>query len=328
MRSIERIFLILLIAFVFALTPFVAMAADTTAESTEVNHSKYGMDTWIDSYDDNLLLFGVQVEGDGAYGYYSGLNPGFQGAGTGIINTTADGSLGAPSYTTPCPEFDMTDTTRADGTADCAANADSRLPQTNPTGVGYDNVWEIPIVDDLLAKMWDYTAANDRLTQALDILFVIDPKTEKEGIIDQTLDQDLADYTGDAESSFMTAGVGIVNRVTQRFGMENILAKTASMNPGGNLGQISANGSNDADYIDQWVLSYTKDVVVPVTGSVNQVVGIVSSYSSWFSLDKNTEPNCDSCTYTYDTEHDPVVKNVPQIDNHPKDDLPTSPGAP
>ena len=319
MRSRERIILILVIAIGFALMPFAAMA-DNQSSSTELDHSDYGMDGWIDSFDVDPGTPGVQLEGDAAYGYYTGLNPGFNGLSGGwIYDGIGAIPLGAPSYTTPCPDFATlsgaggpTDTNK-----NCEANIDSDEPQTEPTGaVG---IWAIPIVDDMLAKMWDYTAINDRLTQTLDTLFVIDPKTNKEGIIDQTLDQDLADYTGNAESSYISAGgVGIVNRLTQRFGIENVLAKTAALNPGGALGQISANGGSDADYIDQWLLSYTKDVVL----TPGQAIGIVSSYSSWFGLDRNVEPVCDSCTYSYDLGHTPVNKTVPEVDNHPNDDVP------
>lgn len=323
MRSKERILLILVTAFVFALMPFVALA-DNQTSSTELDHSDYGMDGWVGSFDIDPNTPGVQLEGDAAYGYYTGLNPGFNGLSGGwIYDGIAAIPLGAPSYTTPCPDFEVgtypgTDDILTNSIKNCEANIDSDEPQTEPAGA--TGIWAVPIVDDMLAKMWDYTAINDRLTQTLDILFVIDPKTEKEGIIDQTLDQDLADYTGGAESSYISAGgVGIINRLTQRFGMENILAKTAALNPGGALGQISANnGSNDADYIDQWLLSYTKDVVL----TPGQAIGIVSSYSSWFGLDRNVEPICDSCTYTYDLGHDAVNKTVPEIDQHPNDDVP------
>ena len=315
MRKVTML-LILMTALILVAAPGVR-AANTTADSIEVNHSQYGMDLWIDSYDDNALLPGVQVEGDGAYGYYTGLNPGFNGVGLGLITMTETAlPLGAPTYTTPCPDFVLLDTTRADSVEDCEANTNSDDPQTEPSSME----WEIPILDDMLAKMWDFAAENDRLTQTLDILFYLDPARkstliagEENAFIDQTLDQDLADYQGNIDSYVASNGVGIVNRLVQVFGLSNSVTKADAPD-------LSDNTGDDADYIDQWVLSYTKDI----DGTATQKVGIVSSYSSWFSLDKNVPITCPAgaCGYTYAMGHDPVTKTVPEVDGHPNDDVP------
>lgn len=308
-------FLILMTVLILVAAPG-AMAANTTADSIVVNHSQYGMDLWIDGMDDNALLPGVQVEGDGAYGYYTGLNPGLNGVGLGLIfESQTNHALGAPSYTTPCPDFVLLDSTRADSVKDCEANTDSDGPQTAPLS----SEWEIPILDDMLAKMWDFAAENDRLTQTLDILFFLDPSRkavlpgEENAFIDQTLDQDLADYQGGINSYVASNGVGIVNRLVQVFGLSNSVTKADAPN-------LSDNTGDDADYIDQWVLSYTKDI----DGTATQKVGIVSSYSGWFSLDKNEPIVCPTgaCGYTYAMGHDPVTKTVPEVDGHPNDDIP------
>ena len=326
MRNIERIFLILLTAFVFALTPLVAMA-DNTSTGTELDHSDYGMDGWIDSFDTDPNTPGVQVEGDGAYGYYTGINPGFNGIGNGLwqanqTNWVTSGPYGAPSYTTPCPDL-IDPQGDVYGDADCPANTDSSNPQTAPTATGLNalsdwNEWEIPILDDVLAKMWDVTAPNDSLAQTLDILFYLDPARkstpvagEENAFIDQTLDQDLADYQGNINSFVGTNGVGIVNRLVQIFGLSNSVTKADAPNMSDNLG-------DDVDFIDQWVLSYTKDIV----GTPGTKIGIVSNYSGWFSLDKNVEPTCpaSACNHSYATGHDTVQKDVPEVDGHPNDD--------
>lgn len=325
MRSKERILLILVIAFMFALTPFVAMA-DNLSQSTELDHSDYGMDGWIDSFDTDVDTPGIQIEGDAAYGYYTGTNPGFNDFGMGLwtVNET-DHALGAPAYTTPCPDFNDPQNDEY-GDADCDANADSDEPQTAPnsTTAGADwDEWEIPILDDVLAKMWDFTSESDRLTQTLDILFYLDPGRHAtvntspntiNAFIDQTLDQDLADYQGDIDSYVANNGVGIVNRLVQVFGLSNTVVKADAPDLSDN------DGMHDADYIDQWVLSYTKDIA----GYDGVKIGIVSSYSGWFSLDRNVKPVCPigACGYEYTMGHDEVNKVVPEVDGHPNDDIP------
>ncbi len=305
----EGILLILVTALIFALTSPVAMAANNTSQSTDMDYSNHGMSLWIDGFDMDAGTSGIQLEGQGAYGYYTGFNPGFNNVGLGLIDEDdVNHALGAPSYTSPCPTFVDSNGSTAPG--GCEANIDSDEPQTAPL----ETVWEIPILDDMLAKMWDFAAENDRLTQTLDILFYLDPKTtdpaKKVGFIDQTLDQDLADYTGSITSYVHSNGVGHVQRLVQLFQLMDTVSKA-------NPGHISENTGDDADYIDQWVLSYTKDI----EGSAGTKVGIVSSYSGWFSLDKN-EISCPDCVYTYPTGHTLVEKFVPEVDGHPNDDIP------
>jgi hypothetical protein len=301
-------------AFVFAVMPSIgAYAANTASDSIEEDHSKYGIPTWLaTSTAGNVATTpGVlRFEGDGAYGYNTGLNPFGEGV-TGVAGNLGNGVGPVAAYAQPCPGF--LDANGEFTVGGCAANVDSDMPQSMPEnpGTGELSEVEIPILDDMLAKMNDIEGANLFLSQTLDILFYYNPlatSTDTAGnsigngfYINQTLDQDMADMTGDI-SSYMNPGDGIQQHLFSKFVLSNAIT-AKDFTP-------SANTGDDADYIDQWLMSFTKDV--DVNGN-----GIVSSFSSWVGLDRNHDSGCPGCTYQYDPGHDPVVKTVPEIDGHP-----------
>ncbi|MBI4714799.1 MAG: hypothetical protein HY760_02475 [Nitrospirae bacterium] len=244
-----------------------------------------------------------------------------------------------PAYTDPCPEF-ATDASGIDmataGGCPIAASGNPADPQTAATGV--DQL--ATILDDMLAKMYDTANPANSLTQQLDILFATNwsgnassaingSTTTGAGLyIDQTLDQDLVFNTGDITSyvgKAGSAGDGVINRLTQLFELDTNQAgpnggnTEAAGQTACNTGEASCGNTynqepgfghaQDADYIDQWVVGYAKDVA-------SDGNGIVSSISSWFEM--GTATNCGArCSHTYDAGHQAVVKAVEEIDAHP-----------
>lgn len=266
----------------------------------------------------DVLGGGAPLVPSEAYGYYTGLDP--FSAGPGIIGIT-DHPLAAPAYTHPCP----VDAMPGGCTSAVDVNGDVTDPQTDPgnangfSGAGDDlGVWNIPIIDDLLSKMNDEVNATHYTRATMDILFVMAPKTlGGKGLIDQTLDQDLADYTGDNSSCIWGGGgacpagaydgVGITARLVQRTAIQNNnLLKSAP----GSL------GTTGATFNEQLLLTTVKDV----TGGN----GIFSSYTSFFGADNNVTPTCasaapgDPCYSAIALGHAPVNHTLPgEIDNHP-----------
>lgn len=314
--------------------PLTFPRSNNTSTRLEADHNDEGADAWIAQFDKKTWA-GIQVGGDDAYGYYTGTNPGFNGYALGqfyidaLPKYSVSGSLPAPAYTSPCPTF--VDSNGHDVGGGCAANIDSRDPQTMATSTRQQ-----PILDDMLAKMWDFRALNDRTTQTLDILFLLIPKgdlypdaalgTTGKGFIDQTLDQDLAWYTGDIDSYVANAGSGVVNRLVSKMQIDAVTwasTNTTGTTVPGFTGGAGIGNSNTAfsagttDFLDQWVLSYTKEIGSPTP---NSKVGIVSSYSGWYW--KGAPVSCPLCDYTYPMGHDPVVKTVPEVNGHPNDDIP------
>jgi hypothetical protein len=309
-----------MVAFGFAVMPSIgAYAATTSADSIEEDHRKDGLPTWLlvttasGGFNFSSTPGVLRVEGDGAYGYNTGLNP-FNVGITGVSGNLGNDVGPVAAYAQPCPAF--LDSNGEFVVGGCAANVDTDVPQSvgeGPFGTAEMGEVEIPILDDMLAKMRDYEGDNLFLTQTLDILFYYNPlatSTDTAGnsigngfYINQTLDQDMADMTGDTTSYFI-AGDGIKQHLFSKFVMGNALTKGVSDF------QPSWNTGDDADYVDQWLMSFTKDV--NSTGN-----GIISSISSWVGLDRNHDSGCPGCTYQYDPGHDPVVKTVPQIDGHP-----------
>jgi len=307
---------------------------NSTVSRLEGDHTRYGMDVWVDAFDKKIWA-GTQVGGDNSYGYYTGIEAGLNGEGTGLLyiapnavvagyaNTYAvTGALPAPVYTLPCPPFLVS----------CDALVDSRDPQTE-----VESFRQEPILDDMLAKMWDYRADNDRTTQTLDILFLLLPAgddyptaefvTFGKGFIDQTLDQDLAWYTGDISSYVSDMGSGVVNRLVSKMQIDAYTWQS-TVNTGyagiGNSTTVKTTANTGSvDFLDQWVLSYTKDIHDGdpyAAADDGQRIGIVSSYSGWYW--KGAEVACPLCEYTYPMGHDAIVKTVPEINGHPNDDVP------
>ena len=334
MRRLTKV-LVAVAAGVLLVLPGAVLAAPPTATDymqMESNHSDYGATEWHT----NVLTAGNP--GDQSWGYTTGVNPMVQGLadadGTMPMDTAP---LPAPAYTDPCNAEILGGTYNlADGASVCGAISNAVDPQTAPM----ENGLHATVVDDLLAKMYETSDPQNTLTQQLDILFVNNASRFDQSLlpapldgsapnpdaarllIDQTLDQDLVFYEGDI-SSFMTDGMGIKNRLTQVFELDNSTGQnstTCSTNGSnvscgvdtGNVGGMMGPHAEDADHIDQWLISYTKGF----GGMMTPGAGIVSSYTSWFEI--GTTPSCGmDCQHDYQMGHDPIAKTAAEIDNHP-----------
>jgi hypothetical protein len=322
--------MLLLGALMFMVAP--AMAANNVVyDQMEEDHTDYGASAWHANFEGG-------EPGDASFGYNTDTDP----MGPGVLNETAmsGGQLGPPAYTSPCPEF--IDTNGPGEYGGCPANSDPdsyQMSGTHGTFSGFH-----AIVDDMLAKMID--SADDsanHLTQQLDILFMrdyVNPSGSRGDLfIDQTLDQDLAwASSGSDDSSYMIgasmAGEVVKSRLFQRWQIINssVTTMTSAENCAGSLTTTCMRSKPDPDGMggpalgdlgtvdmDQWVVGFVKDT--------DGVDGIVSSISSWFQRDDEFS-NCPTiglttsgtggpCSWTYEAGHDPIVKTVPEIDNHP-----------
>lgn len=300
-------------------------------------------------------LYGVSkgvMEGEVMGGYEFGANP-FT-ASSGIFDTAAEGvpPLVAPGYTHPCPNL----------MAVCPANTDSTDPQTNLTNGTVVNEWEGVVLDDL----YQTVSANDStstgplehgttrvLGQTLDDLFflgnsnagtfygarngTIGPARVADFNIQDTLDQDLADY-----SISTTETMGVYGKLTQLFQLKgNVSSKAGCASEGG--GDASMGFANSVDpchsttsgigaygrggydvngvgYIDQWVVSDmwdwhgTTSVSDPFfTKDHGAERGVKQSYSSWFIIG---QPDNVDYTYNYPGGHGAINKTVTLGTNH------------
>jgi hypothetical protein len=296
-------------ALVFAVTPAVMAGTQNniTYDVEESAHNDYGAAEWHNTWlaNSQTPFSPNQFAGDESWGYATGMVP----FGPGMIETDSSTIL-PPLYTDPCPADMLGPGYDMDTAGGCPihtltsggfnANTNTTFWQTADTATDTD---EALFLDDMLAKMFQADPiAGDGITeglnQTLDILFYLeDTQVTYTGAgagtvyMDQTLDQDLVYFEGD-DSSYLgsitaNAGEGVKIRLTSL-----------------------VEGGDQPHFIDQWLVSFVKD-----TGEAWPEGRIVSSYSSWF---RDGDPNtCTVCTYTYPVGHDPIVKTVPEIDNHP-----------
>lgn len=246
----------LLVAGVLAFTAATAMATaniemgDFTEEHVQGDHYKvtnvmeagaHGKGIGGYQLDSAILksLAAFDFEGDDSYGYTTGANPFVAGLAGGPGGET-DEPLAAPAYTLPCPEWVSAGTK---GT--CPANTNPIDPQTEDAVA----IWDGVVLDDLYQAVGDedttfgtfeetagvtWSVKNVRfLDQTLDALFYGGKRgtvtlgaatinlTRRHYDIDQTLDQDLADYFHEYEGT--TTGdpvhetMGIFGKLTQLF---------------------------------------------------------------------------------------------------------------
>jgi hypothetical protein len=298
-------------ALIFAVAP-AAMAgtqSNVTYDVEESAHTDYGAAEWHATWQANSA--NNPFAGDESWGYQQGMVP----FGPGAINTYTNATEWlAPLYSDPCPAdmigtgYDMDSSggcpihTLTSAPAGFAGNTGSNTTFWQTANLAGDGD-EALILDDMLAKMFQgdpnaLDGITEGLNQTLDVLFYLDDTAATSVganvFIDQSLDQDLVYFVGD-DSSYLgsitgNAGEGIKNRIT-------------SIVEGGNQ-------TTFGHYVDQWVVGYVKD-----TGGAWPEGRIVSSYSQWFQ--DGTENPCTVCSHTYSMGHDPIVKTVPEIDQHP-----------
>jgi hypothetical protein len=300
----KAIFFLFVGALIFTFAP-AAMAGvnnNITYDIEESGHNDYGASQWH-----NTTLANSPFAGDESWGFKTGMDP----FGPGIADT--DDEFLPPAYTDPCPADIIGTGYDMDLSGGCPIHTSGSPtdPQTADTATD-DNLEtnNVIILDDMLAKMFQGDpVANDGieelLNQQVDILFYLDDdQAVMHDIVDQMIDQDLVYFEGDSSSylgSSANQGVGIKGRLTSL-----VQVYDTTLARGG-----------DVVSIDQWVVSYVKDLggVDDATGNSWPEGGIVSSLSTWFSGgDRQT---CPVCSYNYPAGHDPVVKTVPEIDNHP-----------
>lgn len=272
--KMRKFILPILIAGVVAFSASQAMAALANtgsgfSEDTSLGSHYKKMDV-VESGAGNFQLssaiiktLGVTADGDTSYGYTTG-NP-FSGgyAGAGTMGET-DTVMTAPSYTTPCPNW----------FTNCEANTLATDPQTEDNKA----VWDGIVLDDLFSAtgqvdsyndltMIDYTEYHKSLDQSLDAVF-LNGKVVGNGVavsigtpsvaatavsgvryfnIDQTLDQDVADwatvYAGSDNTAAKDETMGIYGKLTQAFQIAGEVSSEkgcASKGAGNTLGTTSA----------------------------------------------------------------------------------------
>jgi hypothetical protein len=295
-------------ALIFAVAP-AAMAgtqSNVTYDVEESAHNDYGAAEWHATWQANGT--NNPFAGDESWGYQQGMVP----FGPGLLATYAGSSEHlAPLYSDPCPADMIGTGYDMDSAGGCpihtltsggfAGNTGSNTTFWQTANLAADGD-DALILDDMLAKMFQadpnaLDGITEGLNQTLDTLFYLDDvgatSVGANVFIDQTLDQDLVYFEGD-DSSYLGSITGNAG--------EGVKIRLTSLVEGGNLPA--------GHFIDQWMVSYVKD-----TGGAWPEGRIVSSYSQWF---RDGQPNpCTVCTYTYPVGHDPIVKTVPEIDDHP-----------
>lgn len=356
-----------LVAGAVAFTASVSMAGTFNEITVNGNHYKTtdvvetGHDSWQLSSTTLKSLANGTYDGDTSYGYTTGSNPFTQGyfidPYNGTDNSFDDNTsflMPAPLYSTPCPSY--MDIDGGDFEAgDCLANTYAADPQSeHQPGHGFD------MLDDLYQSIGDDDSTVDAtryIAQDLDILVFVgknaiiqtangtvvgdadsdgflDPWTNANGVstryhyvIDQTLDQDIADWEN-------TGGeiMGIYGKLTQLFFMAgpiNTAAGASCENTAGVYwnaaeceGAPSTSAPTDAlyasmggaaDVFDQWVVQDVWDwkdnpnMDASKIGKVEKV-GMKQGYSAWW-MRNNPVPDW-SYNWNYDGEHGDINKTV------------------
>lgn len=232
----------------------------------------------------------------GTFGFDSQVGYDVNGDGTSA-SIYDDVPLAAPDYTSPCPNNLGVD---SNGLADggCPANdpGTSDLPQTATLpGAGFEaNV----ILDDLYQKVHEQdviSGVTKLMDQELDIAFYvadtkwIEPNVaniwNKRLVIDQTLDQDVADGV----STTLTATEHVAQTLYMQFEGK---APAPDGTDAFGAGQI---------WIDQWLLQSMYDTWTTVGGG--GLSTLAQSYSSWVSVGAPinfcNEISNTNCKYTY-----------------------------
>jgi len=328
-------------------TTFMAGTTTTTASETGGNHYKatdivedgrHGNGWQLDSAILKGLVYETPYAADNAYSYTTGSNP--FNTPSPLLQT--DKPLVAPAYTVPCPIF--VNSTLAPGS--CPANSIATDPQTEDNVAAWDGI----VLDDL----YNVIGANDSRPSAgetrtfyqnLDQLFLNGDINAKGGTvklgsttiattgrhfnIDDTLDQDIADYVDTYSSGGET--MGIYNKLTLVFQLAAPVSSTTGCASAGSylkgttgdpLSLCASNHSNpnatgahvgegkagftadalSAWVVDQWVVSNAWDWKA---GDV----GMKQGYSSWFK--DGSKKNFDY-SYTYPTGHGAINKTAPK----------------
>jgi len=363
-----------LIAGVVAFTASASMAGTFTEVTVNGNHYKTtdvvetGHDTWQLSSVTLKSLANGTYDGDESYGYTTGSNPFTQGwfidPYNGTDNSFDDNTSNlytAPAYSTPCPSY-MDIDSGAFEAGDCLANTYAADPQSeHQPGHSFD------MLDDLYQSIGDDDSdmMNTRyIAQDLDILVFVgknaiiqtangtvvgdansdgflDPWTNANGVstryhyvIDQTLDQDIADWEN-------TGGeiMGIYGKLTQLFFMTGPIntaagascEQTATSTTTGTIaywnaaeceGAPSTSAPTDAlyasmggsaDVFDQWVVQDVwdwKDNPNMDPSKVGKIekVGMKQGYSAWW-MRNNPVPDW-NYNWNYAGEHGDINKTV------------------
>lgn len=318
------------------------------------------------------------VDGDESYGYTTGNPFGTGGyAGTGSPGGETDMPLIAPNYTMPCPEW-----VAPTGKGSCDANTFATDPGTedpNGTwdGVVLDDLYQVVASDDSgtqTSTLTNLIEGTRFLNQTFDALFyngkrgiisigttivagtedgVIDASPyngqQRHFNIDQTLDQDLADYFVEHEGTTTDSNVGeisgIFGKLTQLFQLAGPASTINSgYTSGNNEGCASGGGNEESDslvsicpstkdgaewaedaaaagdvlstfLIDQWVVSDLADIHVNEATEKAIGNGVDQRYRSWF---RDGEPLDLNYTYVYPAGHGTINKSVSEI-VHPFD---------
>ena len=339
-----------------------------------------GHDTWQLSSVTLKSLANGTYDGDESYGYTTGSNPFTQGwfidPYNGTDNSFDDNTSNlytAPAYSTPCPSY-MDIDSGAFEAGDCLANTYAADPQSeHQPGHSFD------MLDDLYQSIGDDDSdmMNTRyIAQDLDILvFVgknaivqtasgtvigdangdgffdaytwpgqgaIDPASSQyHFVIDQTLDQDIADWEN-------TGGevMGIYGKLTQMFMMAGPVSSSGGCASWLRVATVAGGGSGyfnpgecgdalnspapttDALYtaglgtapnaFDQWMVSDMWDWSVNPALTADKVgkidfVGVKQGYSAWWM--RNTPAYDWTYNWTYAGGHGDINKTV--TDGHP-----------
>jgi len=289
---------------------------------------------------------------DDSWGYTTGSNPFTSGRVGGATGDT-DMPLPAPAYTDPCPMWLW-----GVNPGSCPANTYATDPQTEDNvstvdGTVLDDLYQKVGADDSMTVGFDqYTRTFD---QWLDQLFYRGKRgtvnggplpTVAEGDgngttqvhfnIDDTLDQDIADYVHETNTGEIS---GIYGKLTLLFQMAaqaydiNGSSGAVGCMSGGTDGQ-SDNGPSlcpnstktGAEYaetsvspfasfnVDQWVVSDVWDWTNAGTpGDKLQGSGMAQGYSSWFRDGSQKDWTYD---YTYQGGHGAVNKSFDPGTNH------------
>lgn len=371
-EKMRKFIMILLVAGVVSFAAAQAHAVVHTFQHTDVNGNHYKKADVLEggAHGDDYQLSsailkslglqfgatpGVTLDPDDAYGFTTSANPWLNNKMAGVETEVP---FDVPKYTQPCPRKWLG---KSAGFGNCEANLYATDPQTEDGHVGWDGsilddmYTEVGVNDSSLTKTRELHQVLDNLFQEGRVASFTATRAYLAGTtssntryfnVDDTLDQDLADYQMGNATLHQGEDAGIYGRLTQLFQVAGpVTGSAGGFGPGSDgcaSAGIKGNDQNNdkinpcatayatpalqldagpiyetadgtlgkAFFVDQWMVSEAYDYDYTKFGKKTTGVGIRQSYSQWFKDGYAQDWNY---YYAYPAGHGTINKTVDKV---------------